>query len=212
MKLDKTFVFYADISPYQNKELFKRDLNLVNENRKTKVFSYAKKEDQYRSLAVYILFLKALEMFGLDDSNIRIDENGKPVSDSYYFNFSHSGNYSAIAISNLLVGIDIQKHQSISPLLLEKCFIEEERNKIKDNPNLFFEYWSIKESYLKAIGKGIRLPLDNVQINTEKRLVKAKNEEKPLQYKSFVDIDGYSLVVTGQNLEQVELINIDLNK
>lgn len=90
------------------------------------------------------------------------DEMGKPHFKDcpLHFNVSHSGEYLAIAVSENFVGIDIQEPKKIKDGMYRKVvqpqeaeFIGEERQKD------FLRLWSLKESFVKAEGKGLRIPL-----------------------------------------------------
>lgn len=62
MKNNHTYIFYSKVDVYDDKSLFNQHLNIIDEERRKYVLSYKIDEDQYRSLGVYILYLKALEI------------------------------------------------------------------------------------------------------------------------------------------------------
>lgn len=92
---------------------------------------------------------------------------GKPFLPDFpavRFNFSHSGEYLALAISDSEVGLDIQetKNPHTDALKIAKRYFTETEYKSLlscDTPeqrrSLFFLLWTIKEAYLKYLGCGL---------------------------------------------------------
>lgn len=77
-----------------------------------------------------------------------------------YFNISHSGEYLAIAVSKESVGVDIQKPKHIFEGMYDKIVQPEERGLIGKNCQKdFIRLWTLKESFVKAEGKGLRIPM-----------------------------------------------------
>ena len=80
---------------------------------------------------------------------------GNPI----YFNWSHSGQYVALAVSECPVGIDIQQRKKYKLSVAQKYFPEEIYRKLKEEKGerqeiLFFRYWTLLEAWLKARGTG----------------------------------------------------------
>lgn len=86
------------------------------------------------------------------------DESGAPLPfDGNYWSVSHKPEYVGGVIASKQIGIDIEKIRSCSPALFKKTADESEWNLSNEDAfNLFFRYWTAKESVLKALGKGIR--------------------------------------------------------
>ena len=90
------------------------------------------------------------------------DEMGKPyfADCALHFNVSHSGEYLAIAVSELPVGVDIQEPKNIKDGMFRKVVQTEEAVVIGDDrQNDFLRLWTLKESFVKAEGKGLRISL-----------------------------------------------------
>jgi len=101
---------------------------------------------------------------------IAADALGKPClrGAELYFNLSHSGAYAACAIADLPVGVDIQTSREYSEKLAERCFTPEERAALRAarEPDAeFTALWTLKESYLKWKGSGIRTPMSSVSLD-----------------------------------------------
>ena len=84
------------------------------------------------------------------------------------FNVSHAGNLVALAVSRGgTLGVDVE--HAAQPLsydeLADHHFSREEADALRALPperrrQRFFAYWTLKESYIKARGMGLSLPLD----------------------------------------------------
>ena len=87
-----------------------------------------------------------------------------------HFNLSHSGDYVVLAVSDHMVGVDVEHKCRNSLSLAKRCFCEEEyRDIMQENTeaarNLrFLEYWTMKEAYIKCVGEGLRIPLNSFLI------------------------------------------------
>ncbi|MGM9972451.1 MAG: 4'-phosphopantetheinyl transferase family protein [Clostridiaceae bacterium] len=92
-----------------------------------------------------------------------------------HFNISHCSTAIAVAISfRAPIGIDIEAIREYSPYSLNRCFSKEEKDYIKNsiNPNKeFFRLWTLKESYVKAIGIGMSYPMKKVNFNNKNHLI-----------------------------------------
>ena len=100
--------------------------------------------------------------------------HGKPfLPDSgIHFNLSHSGDYALIAMSrDAPVGIDIEKHQQKRDVLAiaQRYFTPDECLYIKNHAEqeqlvAFYDIWSAKEAYVKALGEGIVYGFDRFSV------------------------------------------------
>ncbi len=95
----------------------------------------------------------------------------KPVTDKgIHFNISHSDNLSVVAVSERhCLGIDIEPlDQKLAVEDMEAVLTKEEREKMTKIAPAFrsrelIRLWTLKESYLKLLGVGLRLDPRNVQ-------------------------------------------------
>lgn len=84
-----------------------------------------------------------------------------------YVNLSHSGEYAVCAVHNKDVGIDIQHIRECDINLAKRFFSAEEYeyiNRFENKNNAFFEIWTKKESFVKAIGTGLTIPLNSFSV------------------------------------------------
>ena len=118
----------------------------------------------------------------------RIDENGKPVSDHFYFNISHSDGAVVFIKDDYPIGIDIEKIRPVEDGLIDFISFREERDYIK-TPSNFFEIWTNKESLSKAIGTGIKEVIKEIPglpINGKKEYKGKTFQSKTIKYKEFI--------------------------
>lgn len=105
-----------------------------------------------------------------DCPEILRDEMGKPYFKKYplHFNISHSGEYLAIAISANPVGVDIQEPKQIKDGMFKKVVQPKEQSLIGiDSQKDFLRLWTLKESFVKAEGKGLRISLKDYYFEKE---------------------------------------------
>lgn len=90
-----------------------------------------------------------------------------------YVNWSHSGACVICALSDREVGIDLQEtRREPKEALIHRVLRPEEqsfydRAPEADRHRLFYEYWTVKESYLKALGTGFCTSLDTFIVRME---------------------------------------------
>jgi len=98
------------------------------------------------------------------------NSRGKPYLVDYpelFINVSHSGDYAVCAVSDTEVGIDIQKLRNANFRIAQRYFTKTECEYIGNDELKFFECWSKKESYVKATGTGITVPLNSFSVLDE---------------------------------------------
>lgn len=133
---------------------------------------YGNKEVALRRLLGEALVRFALKKYwNLTSEDYRIDrgEKGKPFIvgvENVFFNISHSGDYVVCAVSDREIGIDIEKRAKARMEVAGRFFHGEEVAQLKmleedKQDQLFFNYWSVKESFLKYIGTGLARPLNS---------------------------------------------------
>jgi 4'-phosphopantetheinyl transferase len=104
---------------------------------------------------------------------ISVGSQGKPQVAGLEFNLSHSGDLVAYAVSDRPVGIDIECVRSIDLSgIIQRFFTPSEfaawqKLPPADREIAFFQTWTIKEAYLKAIGTGLHTPLSEVEVSID---------------------------------------------
>lgn len=114
-----------------------------------------------------------------DDLQFQYGENGKPfvanptVQMPLEFNVAHSGGIVLIALARgRAVGVDVERMRDNFDTegVAARFFSLHERLTLKALPSeqqfdAFFSCWTRKEAYLKAIGSGLSLPLDQFDVS-----------------------------------------------
>jgi 4'-phosphopantetheinyl transferase len=140
---------------------------------------------------------------------------GKPVLDfplaenPLHFNLSHSEGIALYVVSKRECGIDIEAlHQQIDFMQLsEQFFSANELKRLHELPDsaqrtMFFQLWTRKEAYLKAIGQGLSLPLHQFDVSQspDKPVLHLNTtddeiEETDWYVKNFIPQEGYMAAV-----------------
>ena len=146
-------------------------LAFVPDDRRKRVRRFIRPADALRALAGDLLIRAVLmRKCGLKNKAIcfQYGAQGKPElhgADGCHFNMSHAGNWVAVAFSRLApVGVDVERIRPVDMGLARRFFAADEYAALmacKDEEKLplFFRYWTLKESYLKAVGSGLTKPL-----------------------------------------------------
>lgn len=102
---------------------------------------------------------------------------GKPYiaeDESLFFNISNSGSRCVYAFTRIgEVGIDLEELRTLNDLddMIEKNYTATEQRYINQVPEerakRFFQLWTVKESYNKAIGEGMRLTPENIELRID---------------------------------------------
>lgn len=204
------FTYYIDVTQFDNETLFQDKLKLLSPYRQQKIALLKHAKDRNRSLGAGIALDHALETYGLKEKSVEYEfgEWGKPslkYQPNIYFSLSHSGDYAICSIGDKAIGNDIEliKHGRLK--VADRFFAREELDwmyAVQDEEEItqrMFRIWTMKESFLKATGKGISLPLGDfaVIVDEEKGKIRVKHSYNAKFYhmKEYADIDGYRVAV-----------------
>ena len=184
--------------------VFRRKLQHVSEKRRKKVLSYRVREDQKRSLAAGLLLEHILGEKGYSGDMVAAEENGKlylPEVNDFFFSLSHSGEYAACVVSDVPVGVDIQKKRITKANIARRFFRMKEAERIEKEPqekqdDLFFRYWTRKESYLKLTGQGFKGGLDTFLVDLDEMVIVDKyNYNQKIFLKEYKCLEDYYISV-----------------
>lgn len=237
-------VYYARAKQLVEKSGFDKCLSHLEERRKDKVLRTGDELSQVRSLATGELLYLATDEYLKQNPEMAGEVNmetvksfetevfpgGKPYFKHYpkiYFNLSHSGEYVCCAMGAAPVGVDIQKHVSVKEGLAKRFFTEEENRMLRaldgeERERWFFRMWSIKESYIKYTGLGMKQGIDTFCIDWKSRCIYSKayhvfGAESPEQpeavavddtygvqayFSECMEIEGYSMALCTKAFEE----------
>ena len=145
----------------KNFDLLLRELSVEDQS---EILKYKFWRDRQATLFGKLLLKKILrENFKLSEvPKITTEEHGRPLLQSDLdFNISHSGKYVHCVVSDKArIGVDVEKHRQVNIENFGKYFTTKEWKEIYayDNPlKGFFDFWSLKESVIKADGRGVAI-------------------------------------------------------
>lgn len=130
----------------------------------------------YRSL-LRIILANHLKI-SPQDIEFSYTEKGKPflTNSALNFNLSHTEDMIIYAVSAKKIGIDIEKNDKKVKYeeLAKRFFCTSEYQLIKqvsqeEKAILFYQFWTAKEAYLKAIGLGLSGGLNTIELAYNKR-------------------------------------------
>ena len=172
-------IWSGDILSEQSEE--KLYYQYLNATEKQKAGTFARSELQRKYIKTRGVLRKVLAEY-LNERpqqvNIKLAEYGKPfVDQTLFFNLSHSANRFVIAVTNVSeIGVDLEQVRQRKNLqgLVKKCFSALEINYwegLSEQQKIFafYQFWVRKEAFVKAIGRGIAVGLDQCVINPEKQ-------------------------------------------
>lgn len=208
-----TNTYYINVTQFENETLFRAKLNVLSPYRQQKIASLKQKKDKYRSLGAGIALDCALADYGIKESNVEYElgEWGKPSLKFYpdiHFSLSHSGDYAICSISDRPVGSDIERARPGKLRVADRFFTSEERAFLyagKDEEEIMqrmFRIWTMKEGFLKAIGRGISTSMRefSICVNEGQTEIRVKHTMNAMEYhmKEYNEIPGYRVAVCCQ--------------
>jgi len=198
-------------------------INRVPEVTRLKIGSFLRSNDAQRSLLGELLarhLLKKKCGNDLPDIPFSTGEKGKPGPDGYHgihFNISHSGNWVVVALSSGSVGVDVEKMRKVPEGVAHRFFSAKENKLLNDasgeaeKAEIFFTLWTLKESFLKAIGKGLTKSLSSftvVKTGMENFVLADDPEADGYFLKTFYLCEGYKLAACATEDKFTENVTI----
>ena len=214
--MNQTILYTADVGCLADKELYNKALAAVPPSRREKIGRYHFDRDKYLSLGAFSLLRHALAERGIPmPPDFSVGENGKPYIENVpvHFNLSHSGTFALCAVSDHEVGCDIERIARADLKIAKRFFTASEYASIlaaptEDEQNIvFFRLWTLKESFLKVTGQGMRLPLDSFEITRNDHgviRVRQSFDDKQYRFETYDGIDGYAAAVCVIDDNEIE--------
>ncbi|MFS1513880.1 4'-phosphopantetheinyl transferase family protein [Chengkuizengella sp. SCS-71B] len=185
--------------------------NLPKE-KQVRLNKFRNKMDADRSLLGEILIrTEIMNVTNVKNLEIVFQKNsyGKPIllnKPQLHYNITHSGNWVACAIDCSTIGIDVEKISPIDYTIADRFFSKQEIMDLtkKEEPEklkYFFDLWTLKESYIKADGRGLSIPLDSFSIRKTNNTIKmmTENSLKEVFFKQYEIDDMYKCSVCALN-------------
>jgi len=176
LKPGEIHFFYTRVGEVQAPFLLDIYRNISSKKEKMKIDRYLFEKDRHNCLVTRGLLRFVLsqctqvppQAFGFEENS-----HGKPrvktgITDiPIRFNLSHARGLTACAVVlDYEIGIDVEDStRKINMNIADRFFSVQEseylgRTMENEKANVFFDFWTLKESYIKAKGKGLSIPLD----------------------------------------------------
>lgn|SRR5699024_2319482 len=137
------------------------------------------------------------------------NEYGKPLLKSsrpLHFNLSYSGEWVVCSISSTSVGVAIEKMNPIDYAKAKRFFTPDEYEELLNKEEIerlayYYRLWCLKESYLKATGKGLYHSMDAFCITPSIRSgqYEVENGKQTFYVKEYALDPAYKLAVCAKN-------------
>lgn len=133
-----------------------------------------KKHQWEHELGKKLLFLGLKEQYGIDEPAEQIQfgagTHGKPYLKEFphiHYNISHTDGMAVCGFSDREIGVDVERIRDYKDNVVRKVMSGPERDGMKElyekeRAEYFFRIWTLKESYGKAIGTGIIIPMSDI--------------------------------------------------
>ncbi|RCX18144.1 4'-phosphopantetheinyl transferase [Fontibacillus phaseoli] len=187
-----------------------------------KISRFIHRADALRCMTADILSRYMIcRTLAIKNSEIRINCNrfGKPLlsgDTGYHFNQSHSGQWVVGILADSPCGIDAEEIREADLGIAEHCFAKQEFRDLQAVPvelrgEYFFDLWTLKESYVKASGFGLSVPLASFAIRKHSTgiTLQTEHEFRDCHFKQYHIDPAYKLSVcagVSKFPEQLELI------
>jgi 4'-phosphopantetheinyl transferase len=127
---------------------------------------------EQRATAHRLLCVGLERVFGIRDSEVDLERNafGKPRirgREGVHFNIAHCRRAVAVLVADRPVGVDVEAVRARDASVAARCFDVSELARVEaaaEPDREFFRYWTLKESYVKALGCGLSYPLRDVHV------------------------------------------------
>lgn len=134
-----------------------------------------------KELRAEVLKQAFCQSFGEEFSEdaVKREAFGKPYYDfkekqkgHRYYNLTHTKDFVAVACASSEVGVDAEYPRRVVEAAVKRSCTEQEYQAIQkaDSPQReFLKYWTLKESYVKMTGEGMKIPFSEVYFSIEKK-------------------------------------------
>ena len=185
-----------EISDGIDEEIFLRLSGHISNYKKEKISKFRFVEDRNRCLIGDLLARYTIcRKYNLPLEAMQLSEDsfGKPKVTNYkdiHFNISHSGSWVVCAVDDVPVGIDVELIKPIDIGIAKRFYSREEYIKLmmlneEERMEYFYKLWTLKESYIKAIGRGLLIDISSCSfdIKTSQINLNSNNKQKKFYFK-----------------------------
>lgn len=222
-------IYIADVRAFADEHALLEKWNLLTQERREQMVRLRNFADKQRCVCAGLLLEYGLNKRGftlrtdLDDkAHVHLAEgvHGKPYlvdAKDLHFNLSHSGDYVAAVFADCEAGIDVERIREAKPKVADRFFAEDECAHLQTQLMAhgtgekfdweFIKLWTRKESYIKAVGEGMHLPLASFSVLSDTvagdELYYLKTWDYPKEY---------ALSVCAKQVIGADITMVDLSK
>lgn len=174
------------------------------EERKEKILRCRFAQDRKLALAANLLLKYVLDSYGVSMRDLKYGDNGKPELDGIFFNLSHSGEVAICAVSDKPVGCDVEKIDKMREKVASRFFTDRENAYLhqfegEEKDKEFFRLWTMKESYMKMTGEGMKLSMKRMEFDMDNPNIRVIRDGKACScYVKEYFVIGYCVAVCGE--------------
>jgi len=204
--MNENHIYLSKIDLTLSQDIYDGLLQIISKENRERCLRFRHKEDSLRTLYGELIVRYALcREFAVRNEEIEFikSDDGKPYVKGVpvYFNVSHAGDFVVCAFSEHEVGVDIERVRDVDLKLARRYFCECECEDLFAQDadrriDYFFSLWTLKESYMKWLGRGLSVPLDSFffKISDDGISVTDVNRATVPFFKQFF-VEGYKLSV-----------------
>ncbi len=214
-------VFCLDVSFLDDDGVFRRLYARMSGVRQKKTDALRFRKDKNLSLGAGLLLDHRLGAENLceRERTYAFSPYGKPYFadlPSFRFNLSHSGTCVMVSFSGHETGCDVEQITECHDAVAKRFFRESEYGLVTAQPtkqardDVFFRLWTLKESYMKYTGLGMRLTPDSFAVFPGNPVTVVPEPDIPCYFKEFDTVPGYRCAVcSGEPCDDVPLVRLD---
>jgi 4'-phosphopantetheinyl transferase len=223
-------LWIAHVSDWAGTAAFKRLIDCLSseERDRARKFAFDRDRDVYH-LAHGMLRTVLSKYDDRDPSEWRFVANrhGKPSIEGFNthslrFNISHTSGLAVVAVTRgVEVGVDVESllRTRVRIEVASKAFTPFERDEMlaisseTERREYFFQIWTLKESFIKAMGRGLSLPLDQFWFRGDKNAfefcVDSALPENPADWQFILvrDVSNYLIAVALRSQNERHTLN-----
>ena len=225
-------LYMADISNLPDPLSALEMLQTLPLERQKRIHNMKQEKSRKQSMGVGLLLQEVLALYHMQDSQVFVGEHGKPMVNGLELSLSHSGNMVICAVSEEPVGCDVEEVRKAPKGVAERYFSESEQAYLssfsgKEYDKAFFWLWTMKESYVKMTGEGLKVPFDAYEViasvggceetcrmctDGQHKVCSQVIRDGKVQacYLSSIDLQGYIISICAESSAAMEIIWEDL--
>ncbi|HOL71550.1 MAG TPA: 4'-phosphopantetheinyl transferase superfamily protein [Bryobacteraceae bacterium] len=169
----ETHLWWAFPDRIHDPELLERQFATLSAEERERQRRFVSERDRKRYLVSHALVRHALSQYASvppREWQFELNPYGRPsirepaAWRSLQFNLSHTEGRAVVAVAwEMDIGVDVESTAPERDLaeIAERYFSPIEIAQLRKKPEAFFDFWTLKEAYIKARGMGLSIPLDS---------------------------------------------------